>query len=252
MCRPQKVHLFSCGHYILDKVEDGCTGSRVSPHSTSPNPPLSSDRREPCRELLYELVACGSSGLCVFQGAQIMVVVYRSAVMCYGRQTKQNLNPPPADPIQTPVAAPPPSVGHHQPTRPYPLPPQAPAAFYNPPPANIPPYTQQANAGYGAYPPQVSLPIYNHATHLPNAPYPQPTNQPPYAYYNPAYTNPSHYQTYPPVYPPPTGVPAYGQPPSLAFSTATPGSSSTGPLGAPPLRGARPKILGWIRDKLNR
>ena len=238
MCQPQQVHAFSCGHYVLDKPSDGCTGSRPSLCRRSETP---TDDREPCRELLYELVAGGDfASSILFKGVQIMITVYRSATMCTGGRFQDEELPAaaPVAPIQAPA------FNHHEPNIPYFAPPQyLLGPNYQPRPLQNP---QQPNPSYGQAP--VNLPVFNHAGHIPTATYSYPPNQ----IYNPAYVAPYPvYQTYPPLQPQPqpTYVP-YGQP-AMASSTATPNSSSSGPIGPPPPHGVRPKIFKWIKDKLN-
>src|SRR4051794_40446433 len=133
MCQPQQVHAFSCGHYVLDKPSDGCTGSRPSPCRRSETP---TDDREPCRELLYELVAGGDfASSILFKGVQIMITVYRSATMCTGGRFQDEELPAaaPVGPIQAPA------FNHHQPTMLYFAPPPNLTPVINPPQAGTPP-----------------------------------------------------------------------------------------------------------------
>ena len=86
MCRPEKVHHYVCGHYVLDKPTDGCALSTISTHGMEP-PELAMDgtpRRDPCKALLYELIAVGDFSTCFYEGITIRMIIYRSPSGCQG------------------------------------------------------------------------------------------------------------------------------------------------------------------------
>ncbi|KAF2473049.1 uncharacterized protein BDR25DRAFT_352525 [Lindgomyces ingoldianus] len=86
MCNPKTVHKHVCGHYVLDRPENGCAKSTRSRHS-----PLNYDFdvRAPCEALMYEPLASGDfRNECYFEGKRIRIQVYFSPVFCYAEDQK--------------------------------------------------------------------------------------------------------------------------------------------------------------------
>ncbi|KAK3386716.1 hypothetical protein B0H63DRAFT_558350 [Podospora didyma] len=192
MCRPQKVHAYSCGHYVLDADGDACPLSPISS--------CNAGRREPCDPLLYELIANGRSGHLRYQGVDIMVIVYLSALSCVAPRRNPPAPPTPQSlPGTVPLGPYPSYLPSFHPQQQFSStyqshPPPNPGGYYSQPaiqpsytttPYNAQPHPMNSS-GHGAPPPAV--PGYGHRYTPGIGGYPQD----PSSYHQGPYQPPQH------------------------------------------------------------